>query len=101
MVHCGRLQRPPSRLTKSQTLHAETRIISYSTEKIDVTRVTHTTLDVMQECRIDDYWNVDSLRDLSDSWIGFTQFTFFEREASRRIHVVQGEVDETANNIKA
>ena len=29
----------------------------------------------MQENRIDDYWNIDGSRDLSDSWTGFTQFT--------------------------
>ena len=34
---------------------------------IDVTRSTHNDLDVMQEKRIDDYWNVDSNRNLSDS----------------------------------
>ena len=27
--------------------------------------------------RIDDYWNIDGSRDLSDSWTGFTQFTLF------------------------
>ena len=42
---------------------------------IDVSRTTHTNLDVMQERRIDDYWNIDGSRDLSDSWTGFTQFT--------------------------
>ena len=42
---------------------------------IDVSRTTHTNLDVMQESRIDDYWNIDGSRDLSDSWTGFTQFT--------------------------
>ena len=42
---------------------------------IDVSRTTHTTLDVTQESRIDDYWNIDGSRDLSDSWTGFTQFT--------------------------
>ena len=42
---------------------------------IDVTRVTHTTLDGLQESRIDDYWIIDGARDLSDSWTGFTQFT--------------------------
>ena len=35
----------------------------------------HTNLDVKQERRIDDYWNIDGPRDLSDSWTGFTQFT--------------------------
>ena len=34
---------------------------------IDVSRTTHTNLDVMQESRIDDDWNIDGSRDLSDS----------------------------------
>ena len=45
---------------------------------IDVSRTTHTNLDVMRESRIDDYWNIDGSRDLSASWTGFTQFTLFE-----------------------
>ena len=48
---------------------------------IDVSRTTHTNLDVKQERRIDDYWNIDGSRDLSDPWTGFTQFTLFEEEA--------------------
>ena len=47
---------------------------------IDVSRTTHTNLDVMQESRIDDYWNIDGSRDLSDSWTGFTQFTLLEEK---------------------
>ena len=47
---------------------------------IDVSRTTHTNLDVKQERRIDDYWNIDGSRDLSDSWTGFTQFTLLEEE---------------------
>ena len=39
---------------------------------IDVSRTTHTNLDVKQEKRIDDYWTIDGSRDLSDSWTGFT-----------------------------
>ena len=27
----------------------------------------------MQERRIDDYWNIDGSRDLSDCWTGFTE----------------------------
>ena len=42
---------------------------------IDVSGTTHTNLDVMQERRIEDYWNIYGSRDLSDSWTGFTQFT--------------------------
>ena len=45
---------------------------------IEVSRTTRTVLDVKQERRIDDYWNIDGSRDLSDSWTGFTQFTLLE-----------------------
>ena len=48
---------------------------------IDVSRTTHTNLDVKQESRIDDYWNIDGSRDLSDSWTGFTQLTLLEEKA--------------------
>ena len=34
----------------------------------------------MQERRIDDYWNIDGSRDLSDFWTGFTQFTLLEEK---------------------
>ena len=47
---------------------------------IDVTRTTHTNLDVKQERRIDDDWNIDGSRDLSDPWTGFTQFTLLEEK---------------------
>ena len=40
---------------------------------IDVTRSTRSDLDVMQEKRVDDCWNVDSNRSLSDSWKGFAK----------------------------
>ena len=47
---------------------------------IDVSRTTHTNLDVKQEKRIDYYWNIDGSRDLSDPWTGFTQFTLLEEK---------------------
>ena len=49
-----------------------------SLKYIDVSRTTHTNLDVKQESRIDDYWNIDGSRDLSDYWTGFTRFTPLE-----------------------
>ena len=61
--------------------HVEPRVNLYSPREesffiplkyIDVTRTTHTNLDVKQEKRIDDYWNIDGSRDLSDPWTGFT-----------------------------
>ena len=50
-------------------------------KNIDASRTTRTNLDVKQERRIDDYWNIDGSRDLSDSWTGFTQFTLLDEKA--------------------
>ena len=47
---------------------------------IDVTRATKTSLDVMLETNIDDYWNVDGDRDLSDTWTDFTRFTILDEK---------------------
>ena len=41
---------------------------------IDVTRTTYTSLDVMLEKQIEDYWNMDGETELSDAWTGFTRF---------------------------
>ena len=69
--------------------HVEPRVKLYSPREetfliplkyIDVSRTTHTILDVKQERRIDDYWNIDGPRDLSDPWTGFTQFTLLEEK---------------------
>ena len=69
--------------------HVEPRVKLYSPREesfpiplkyIDVSRTTHTNLEVKQEKRIDDYWNIDESRDLSDPWTGFTQFTLLEVE---------------------
>ena len=69
--------------------HVEPRVKLYSPREeslpvplkyIDVSRTTHTNLDVKQEKRIDDYWNIDWSRDLSASWTGFTQFIPFEEK---------------------
>ena len=47
---------------------------------IDVNRSIHTDLDIMQEKKIDDYWNVDSSKHLSDSWRGCTKFTLLKEK---------------------
>ena len=69
--------------------HVEPRVKLYSPREesfpiplkyIDVSRTTHTNLDVKQEKRIDDYWNIDGSRDLSDPWTGFTQFTLLDEK---------------------
>ena len=69
--------------------HVEPRVKLYSPREeslpiplkyIDVSRTTHTNLDVKQEKSIDDDWNNDGSRDLSDPWTGFTQFTLLEEK---------------------
>ena len=35
---------------------------------------------MLQQKRIDDYWNVDANRSLSDSWKGFTKFTLLKEK---------------------
>ena len=68
---------------------------------IDVSRTTHTNLDVKQERRIDDYWNIDGSRDLSDSWTGFTQFTLLEEKPPDGFLWSGGEIDEKTAYIQA
>ena len=69
--------------------HVEPRVKLYSPREesfpiplryIDVSRTTHTNLDVKQERRSDDYWNIDGSRDLSDSWTGFIQCALLEEK---------------------
>ena len=69
--------------------HVEPRVKLYSPREesfpislkyIDVSRTTHTNLDVKQEKRIDDYWNIDWSRDLSDPWTGFTQLLYWKKK---------------------
>ena len=45
-----------------------------------LTTATETNLDVLQERDIDDYWNVDANRSLSDSWKGFKKFTLLKEK---------------------
>ena len=90
--------------------HVEPRVKLYSPREesfpfplkyIDVSRNTHTNLDVMQESRIDDYWNIDGSRDLSDSWTSFTQFSLLEEQPPDGYMCSRTETDKTASDIQA
>ena len=79
--------------------HVEPRVKLYSPREesfpiplkyIDVTRNTDTNLDVKQEKRIDDYWNIDGSRDLSDPWTSFTHFTLLDEKLLTDILVPGG-----------
>ena len=47
---------------------------------IDVVRRTNTTLDVLLGSRLDDFWNIDGDRNLSEPWTLFTQFTMLSEK---------------------
>ena len=90
--------------------HVEPRVKLYSPREesfpiplkyIDVSRTTHTNLDVKQEKRIDDYWNIDGSRDLSDPLDRFHTIHFIGRKTSRRIYVVRGEINKKTAYIQA
>ena len=90
--------------------HVEPRVKLYSPREesfpiplkyIDVSRTNCTNLDVKQEKLIDDYWNVDGSKDLSDPWTGSTQFTLLEEKPSRRIFVVRVKINEKTADIQA
>ena len=48
---------------------------------MDVVRHTQTNLDMLQEQKIDDSWNVDGERPLSVSWIGFTRSAVLKKRS--------------------
>ena len=54
-----------------------------SLKYFDVTRSTHTDLDVTQEKKIDDHRNVDPRNPLSDSWRGFTKFILLKKSLQK------------------
>ena len=90
--------------------HVEPRVKLYSPREesfpiplkyIDVSRTTHTNLDVKQEKRIDDYWNIDGSRDLSDPQTGFTQFTLLDEKVPDGYTWSGREIDEKAAYIQA
>ena len=90
--------------------HVEPRVKLYSPREesfpiplkyIDVSRTTHTNLDVKQEKRIDDYWNIDGSRDLSHPMDRFHSIYFIGRKTSKRIYVVRGEINEKTAYIQA
>ena len=65
---------------------------------VDVTKTTHTNLDVLQEKRITENWHIDGDRTLSDSWTGFKKFTLLNEETSSRVFVVREETHKDSSS---
>ena len=81
LVHVRKLHIPPSEPTvKLYSPREESFPIPL--KYIDVSRTTHTNLDVKQEKRIDDYRNIDGSRDLSHPWTGFHTIYSIGRKTS-------------------
>ena len=90
--------------------HVEARVKLYSPREesfpiplkyIDVTRTTHTNLDVKLEKRTDDYRNTDVPPRRVRFLDRFHTIYSIGRKSSRRIYVVQGEIDEKTAYIQA
>ena len=61
---------------------------------IDITRTTFTSLDVMLGKQVEDYWNVDGERELSDAWTGFTRFILLNERPPDGTHGPGGDLQE-------
>ena len=67
---------------------------------IDVVRTTHTSLDVLLDKHVDDCWNVDEERELSDAWTSFTGFILLNEKPPGRYAWSGEETCEETNNLK-
>ena len=76
---------------------AERRNIPAPLKYIEKARSTHTDLDVMQEKRIDGYWNVDAKRSLSDSWKRFKKITLVKVKPPKG-YMLSGETGKSSND---
>ena len=90
--------------------HVEPRVKHYSPREesfpiplkyIDVSRPSHANLDVKQEKRIDDDWNINGSRDLSDPWTGFPQFILLKKKTTQTDICGPGEINEKTADIQA
>ena len=76
-----------------KTVHAERRIISYSDEVHPRYQNNMYITGSIVGKQIEDHWNVDGERKLSDAWT--------EGKATRRKHMVRGETYEETNNFSS
>ena len=67
---------------------------------IDVTRTTHTSLDVLMEKHIEDHWDVEGERELSEAWPGFTRFILLNDKPRDGYTWSRSESNEETNDLK-
>ena len=68
---------------------------------IDVTRTTYTSLDVLLEKRIEDYWNVDGEKRLVRCMDRIHKICSSKGKATGSLHMVQGETCKETNNVSS
>ena len=61
---------------------------------------TKTSLDVLQEVTIDDYWNMDGGEPLSEPWIGLTRFALLNKNPPEGHMWVQGRLARKQGDIE-
>ena len=101
LVHVGKLQKPPSRWTPSQTLLAERGIIPYSTEIH--WRIQNYSYEFGCQAREAHWWLLEHwwVSILVWSLDRFHTIYSTRRESSWRIYLVRGEIDEKTAYIQA
>ena len=73
---------------------------SFPVNYIDVQRQTKTSIDVLHEATIDDYWNVDGVMSLSEPRSGVTRFDLLNQKSTRRTYVGSRLTDEETGHFK-
>ena len=85
--------------TQSPTVHAERRIISCSNEVHRRYQKYTYIIGCVVRKSIDDYWNVDGEKELSDAWTGFTRFILLNERPLDGYVWTGGETHEETNNL--
>ena len=65
-------------------------IFRYLRVTLDVQGQTKTSIDLLQETTIGDYWNIDGDKSLSDAWIGVPRFEVLNKDPPEGHVWVQG-----------
>ena len=67
---------------------------------IDVQRHIKTIIDALHKAKIDDYWNVDGDKSLSEPKIGVTRFALLNKKSRKRTYVGTRHTDKETNHYK-
>ena len=100
LVYYRRFHLSPSREPRVKLCMPREEAFPIPLKYIDVTRTTYTSLDVSLEKNVEDYWNVDGERELSDAWTGCTRFVLLNERPPDGFSWCGCESYEKTNNLK-